>query len=236
MEHAAVAAPERAPGTHSLVTALIAAVVGAAAASFAVIADDAARGVVAHPAAFAAFLAATIALQLNVIVVPEDGSVSFASIGMLGAAFALGAGPAMLVAAAAGIARSVSARGRVDRGMFDVATLALATATAAATHDVVRALDRQPNDHFAPSIFAAALFFVVNAGLVSLAMGLFEGESAFQIWKRRFRWMTPWALASGPFAAVAVVVYEQIGWVGIVGMALAPWALTSPVRHRAGRK
>jgi hypothetical protein len=117
--------------------------------------------------------------------------------------------------------------------MFDVATLALAAAAAAATHDVVGVLDRQPNDHFAPSIFAAAVFFVVNVGLVSLAMGLSEGESAFQIWKRRFRWLTPWALASGPFAALTVILYEQIGWVGIVGMAVAPWALTSPVRHRA---
>jgi hypothetical protein len=42
--------------------------------------------------------------------------------------------------------------------------------------------------------------------------------------------MTPWALLSGPFAAVLLVVYEQVGWIGIVAAAVAPLALTTPAR------
>jgi hypothetical protein len=151
---------------------------------------------------------------------------------MLGTVFALGTGAGMLVAAAAGIARFAASRGRPDRAIFDVCALALASATAGATFHVVTALDQQPNDRFAPSIFAAATYYVVNVGLVSIAMGLSERESPFQVWKRRFRWMTPWALVAGPFAAVVVVVWEQIGAIGIVALAIAPWALTSPVRKR----
>jgi hypothetical protein len=222
---------EPAQRSQSAVTALIVGVVVAALALFAVFAVEVAHAVVHRPAAFFGFLGVTVVLQLKVIEVPEEGAVSFASIGMFCAAFELGVGPAMLVAAAAASVRWLSSRGRLDRALFDVSTLALASATAAATHSLVGRLDDQPNDHFAPSIFAAALYFVVNVGLVSLAMGLSEGERPFQIWKRRFRWMTPWALMAGPFAAVLLVVYERVGFVGIVAAAVAPLALATPARR-----
>jgi hypothetical protein len=234
MTHIGPAAPAAAAATDSRggVAALIAGVAAAAAASLAAVATPAAGAIADHPTAFVGFLVATIVLQMKVIEVPEEGAVSFASIGMLGTAFALGTGPAMLVAAAAGIARFVAARGRLDRAIFDVAALALATAAGAGTFLLVGAFDQQPDDRFGPSLFAAAAYFVVNVGLVSIAMGMSEGQSPFQIWKRRFRWMTPWAIAAGPFAAVVVVVWERIGVLGIVALAVAPWALLSPVRKR----
>jgi hypothetical protein len=216
--------------SQSAVTALIAGVVVTALALFAVFAADAAQAVVHRPTAFFGFLGATVVLQLKVIEVPEEGAVSFASIGLLCVAFELGAGPAMLVAAVAATVRWITSRGRLDRALFDIATLALASAAAAGTHAGIGRLDHQPNDHLGPSLFAAALFFVDNVGLVSVAMGLSEGDRPFQIWKRRFRWMTPWALLSGPFAAVLLVVYERVGLVGIVAVAVAPLALTMPAR------
>jgi hypothetical protein len=234
MTHIGPAAPAAAadPDSRGGVAALIAGVAAAAAATFAAVAIPAAHAIGDHPTGFAGFLIATVVLQMKVIDVPEEGAVSFASIGMLGTAFALGTGPAILVAAAAGIARFVAARGRLDRAIFDVGALALASATAAGTFQLVAALDQQADDRFGPSLFAAAAYFIVNVGLVSIAMGMSEGDSPFQIWKRRFRWMTPWALAAGPFAAVVVVAWEQIGVVGIVALAVAPWALMSPVRKR----
>ena len=163
---------------------------------------------------------------------PEEGAVSFASIGMLGTAFALGTGPAMAIAAVSAFARFARVRGPLDRTIFDAGALALASAAAAGTFHAVGVLDAQPHDRFGPSIFAAAAFFVVNVGLVSLAMGLSESRSPFRIWQRRFRWMTPWALAAGPFAAVAVVVWDEVGAVGIVALAIAPLALVLPASRR----
>jgi hypothetical protein len=229
VEHA-----ESPPRSQSSVTGLIAGVVAATLALFGLFATDAAHAVVHRPAAFFGFLGVTVVLQLKVIEVPEEGAVSFASIGMFCAAFELGIAPAMLVAAAAAAIRWVSSRGRFDRALFDISSLALASAAAAATHDAVCRIDNHPNDHLAPSLFAAAAFFVVNVGLVSVAMGLSENERPFQIWKRRFRWMTPWALMSGPFAAVLLIVYERVGFVGIVAAAIAPLALTTPARRGPG--
>jgi hypothetical protein len=232
--HIGPAAPAAAadPDSKGGVAALIAAVAAAAAATCAAVAVPAAESIADHPTTFVGFLIATVVLQTNVIDVPEEGAVSFASIGMLGTAFALGTGPAILVAAAAGVARFAASRGRLDRAIFDVGALALASAAASGTFILVGALDTQADDRFGPSLFAAVAYFVVNVGLVSIAMGLSENASPFQIWKRRFRWMTPWALAAGPFAAVVVVAWERIGFVGIIALAVAPWALTSPVRKR----
>jgi hypothetical protein len=225
---------ESPPRSQTAASALIVGVGLTALAVFGVFATSAADAAVHRPGAFFGFLAVTIVLQLKVIEVPEEGAVSFASIGMFLAAFALGVGPAMLVAAVAASVRWIASRGRIDRAVFDVATLALASAAAAGTHALVVRIDSRPDDHLAPSLFAAAVFFVVNVGLVSVAMGVSEGERPFQIWKRRFRWMTPWALMAGPFAAVLLVVYERVGWVGIVAAAVVPLALTTPARRGPG--
>lgn len=220
------------PNTQAWLNPLIVAVAVTAAAVFAFAAAHAAGAVADHPIEFTVFLVTTIVLQLKVIQVPEEGAVSFASVGMMAAAFGLGAGAAMLVAAVSALVRFVAARGRIDRAIFDISTLALSSAAAAGTFAAVAAADQQLNDRFGPSLFAAAAYYIVNVGLVSIAMGLSEGASPFQLWKRRFRWMTPWALAAGPVAALVVVAYEQVGIVGVVGIAIAPWALTAPV----GRK
>ena len=232
MQHGNAAAEAvEAPNNHAAVAALIAGAAAAAGAILAVFAPSTGHAVTQHPLAFVGFLAAAAFLQLRVIQVPEQGTVSFASTGMLAAAFALGIGPGMCVAATAGAVRFVAARGRLDRAIFDVANLSLATATAAATYHVVGVLDQQPGDRFGPSLFAATFFFLVNVGLLSVAMGLTEGESPWTVCRRRLLWTAPWALAAGPFAAVMVVVYEQIGFLGIVALAIAPGALVAPVRR-----
>ena len=213
----------------AVVTALIAAVAAAASAILAVYATATWHAVTTHPVAFVGFLGTAALLQLKVIEVPDEGAVSFANVGMLGAAFELGTGPAMVVGAVAALMRFAAARGRLDRAIFDAATLALASATATATYHAAQALDTHPNDRFGPSVFAAAVFYLVNVGLLSTAMGLSDGVSPFQIWKQRFRWLAPFTLAAGPYAAVTVVVYKSIGITGILAMAIAPAALVAPV-------
>ena len=228
-EHGAVAV--EVPPTDSLVVTLIAAAACAAGVVFAVYAGGFWDSLRSEPLALVAFLAAGGFLQLRVIEVPDQGAVSFASVAMLGAAFALGTGAGMAVAIAAAVVRLAASRGRVDRALFDAANLALSTATAAATFHVVHAIDQQPNDRFGPSFFAAAVFYVVNVGLLSAAMGLAEGRSARRILRERFLWLAPWMLAAGPFASVMVVVYDRIGVLGIVALAIAPGVLVTPVRQ-----
>jgi hypothetical protein len=183
--------------------ALIAGVAATAGAILAVYAPAAGHAIAARPVEFLGFLAAGTLLQLRTVKVPEQGSVSFASIGMMGAAFSLGIGAGMVVGAAA----------------------------AAAFH-AAAALDARPDDRFGPSVFAGLFFYLVNTGLLATAMGLDEWRSPWEVWKERLRWLAPYALASGAYAELAVVVYDEIGVVGIVALAIAPAALVTPIRRR----
>ncbi|HEY6016315.1 MAG TPA: hypothetical protein VIU16_05980 [Gaiellaceae bacterium] len=228
----AAPAPAEAVAHDGLVAALLAGTAAAAAAAIAVFAPDAAHAIADHPVEFVGFLAAAAFLQLRVINVPEQGAVSFASIGMLGAAFSLGPGAGALVAVTAAAVRFVSARGRLDRAIFDAGMLALATVAAEGTFHLAHALDTQPDDRFGPSIFAAAVFYVVNTGMLSVAMGMAEERRPFQVWKERLRWLAPYVLAAGAYAELAVVLYDRIGILGIVALAIAPAALVTPVRRR----
>ena len=231
--HATAApAPTEAVAHDGLVAALIAGTAAAAAAVIAVFAPDAARAIADHSVEFLGFVGAAAFLQLRVIEVPEHGAVSFASIGMLGAAFALGPGTGALVAVTAAAVRFASARGRPDRAIFDAGMLALATVTAEGTFHLAKALDSRPDDRFGPAIFAAALFYVVNTGMLSVAMGIAEERSPWQVWKERLRWLAPYTLAAGAYAELAVVLYDRIGILGIVALAIAPAALVTPVRRR----
>lgn len=228
----AASAPAETVAHDGLVAALIAGTAAAAAAAIAVFAPDAARAIADRPVEFVGFLGAAVFLQLRVIKVPEQGAVSFASIGMLGAAFALGPGTGALVAVAAAAVRFVSSRGRIDRAIFDAGMLALATVAAEGTFHLAHALDSQPDDRFGPSIFAAAVFYLVNTGMLSVAMGMAEEQSPWHVWKARLRWLAPYTLAAGAYAELAVVLYDRIGILGIVALAIAPAALVTPVRRR----
>lgn len=216
----------------AVVAALIGGVALAAGAVFATQAAATAHAVAHRPVAFAGLLVAACILQLHVIEVPGEGKVSFSSVAILAAAFYLGAGPGMLVAGTAIAVRVAATRARLDRGLFDVACLALAAAAAEGTFRLAHALDQQADDRFGPSVFAAALFYVVNVGLLSVAMGLAEGERPFRVWKHRFRWLAPWMLAVGPYAELTVALYREAGIVGIAGMVVMPFALVTPIRRR----
>ena len=52
-----------------------------------------------------------------------------------------------------------------------------------------------------PSLLAGAVYCVVNVGLLTLAMSIAEDLQPLAVWRERFRWFTPYYLASGPLAA-----------------------------------
>src|SRR4051794_5290155 len=204
---ARAAVEERTDTAERSCAAVVWIVAAAAAAVFAVVAGDAADAVVARPSAFAGFLAATVVLQLKVIRIPEQGAFSCASIGMLAAGFELGAGAAMAMAVAAAAVRWIQTRGRPERRVLDMAVLALASAAAAGARHVQVLFGGHSADRFAAAVVAAGAFYIVNIGVLSVFMALSAREHPLGIWQRRFRWLTPWALLFGPYAAVFVAAY-----------------------------
>src|SRR4051812_23789512 len=155
---------------------------------------------VERPAAFIAFLALTVLLQLVAVEVYNRGSISFASAGLLAMGFTFGPGAAMASAALMGVINLVARRGRLNRGVFDAAQFTLAAGAGAGLFELFRSDGWNPILRIGPGIAGGAVYTAVNIGLLCLAMSLADGRSMLGVWRERFRWTTPYSLACGPLA------------------------------------
>ena len=214
---------------------LISVVASAAAAITAVVAADAWHELSPHPLSALAFFALTFVLQVTSVEVYNRGSISFAGTGMLALGFEFGVGAAVLAAVIMGFVNLVRRRGKLNRGVFDMAQWALAAAAGAALWDGVGASERSSSARLAVSIGAAAAFMVVNIGLLSVAMGLAEGVSALHVWRERFRWFTPYNLASGPLAFAVTLAYERMSMAGLLAFALPPVGMMISIKQYVSR-
>ncbi len=187
------------------------------------------------PGAFAGFLALTICLQVTSVEVYKRGSISFAGTGLLALGFTFGPGAAMAAAALMGVVNLVRRRGKLNRGVFDMAQFTLAAGAGAALYQAVGAPGMSPLWRVGPAVAAAGMYMVVNIGLVTIAMSLAEGVGAYSVWKERFRWFTPYHLASGPLALAITLSYEKMGVSGLLAFALPPVMMMVSIRQYVSR-
>jgi hypothetical protein len=215
--------------------AFIALVGAAAAATAALTAPGLARAASHHPAALAAFAAFALALQLAGARSSRRASISVSGVGMLAAGFALGVGAGLATAVLCALAHAVRTRGRVDRAFFNAASFALATAGATAAYELAAQGTQAPLARVAAAGGAGALFWAINIGALSLAIGVSERSSPVAIWVGRFRWLTVHYWAFGPLALATAAAYGRLGVGGLVVVALAPGSLGLSVRRYVDR-
>jgi hypothetical protein len=77
-----------------------------------------------------AFLIASVLLQLLGLKLPGRGTLSVSAVGLVGAAIALGTGPAMAIGIVTALAQWGRSRGLAHRALFDAANLALSAGAA----------------------------------------------------------------------------------------------------------
>ena len=184
-----------------------------------------------QPVAFVSFALLTVGLTFTSVEIYGRGAVSFAGCGLLATGFALGAAPTLLFAIMVAAINLGRRRGRLYRAAFDAGTLALAGATAALVYHSLASGSVGDLIGFVVSLPAAVAFLTVNLGLLSTAMGLSEGVNPFAVWHERFRWLTPYYLASGPLAFAMALAYDRIGFVGLAAFALPPAFMMISVRQ-----
>ncbi len=174
-------------------------------------------------------LGVTLVLQAFSVRVSSQGSISVSSLGVLAAAFLLGAGPAMVIAVVAAVVQWVRRRGLLHRAVFDASNFSLSAAVAAAVFAVLTSGSPESRQVLAAAV-AGAAYCLVNTGLLCTAMGVSEGSSPLAVWRERFQWATPHYLAAGPLAFASALLY---GSVGVLAFALfaAPYALAL-IAHR----
>lgn len=214
---------------------LISLVTAAAAAALAATAPEIWDEIGERPWALLAFLGLTLVLQLIAVEVYNRGSFSFGGVGLLALGFMFGSGWAMAAGAIMGIVNLIARRGRLNRGVFDAAQFALAAGAGTAFYQALGGETLPTSVRFLVSVGSAALYMVVNAGLLSLAISLAEGESQLDVWRERFEWLTPYYLAAGPMALALVIAYDKVGVMGLVAFTLPPVMMMVSTRQYVTR-
>jgi HD domain len=217
------------------VSLLIGAVAAGAAAALVVMAPDLADIALQQPGALVSFGLLALGLALVSVEVYGRGSFSFAGCGLLAIGIGLGPGPAALAGIAVCAVTFALRRGKLHRVIFNAGTMSLAAVTAAVVDDVLEPVFDAPVISLIPSIAAAAAFLFVNIGLLTTAMSLSERSNGLAIWRERFRWLTPYYLASGPLAYALVVSYDKMGVAGLAAFAVPPAFMMFSVRQYLAR-
>jgi len=167
-------------------------------------------------------LVALIAIGQALAVEMEDSSISVTAVGAIAGAALFGPRIALPVALIAALVDWGSRRTPLYQMLFNVGTLTLATLAAVATYELVDGLPIDPREAtVVPAALAAGgVYFLVNTGLLAIALA-FESEQAWwQVWRDRFSWMTGHYLVYGSVAGAMVLAYDEVGAYGLLVFAL----------------
>ena len=212
------------------VAGVVAVVVAAAAAAVAATLPATVDAVRERPETTGAVLALTLGLQLLTLRLPARGSIGFASLGLVLAGIVLGAGPAMVIGAVAGLAHWARTRGLFHRALFDAGNMALAAGAAAGLYELVRDTTPSGFAEFAAATAASAVYIGINHALLCTAMAVSESRSPRAVWLERFHWARYYFLGFGPVAGTLTIGDDHLRAGLLVALAIS-FALLLRMRH-----
>ncbi|MFL5963375.1 MAG: diguanylate cyclase [Gaiellaceae bacterium] len=158
--------------------------------------------------------------QVLSLEVEETGSISVSAVGALAAAAIIGPRAAIALAITMSAVEWSARRAVFHQLLFNVGALSLASLAAAAVFSLHIAGSVGTGIFVASGLLAGLAYFVVNMGLVSLAVGIEGGESPRRVWTERFAWLAPHYAVYGFIAAAVYEAYKPIGPWAIVVFAL----------------
>src|SRR3954463_1688057 len=158
--------------------------------------------------------------QVLSLEVEETGSISVSAVGALAAAAIIGPRAALVLAITMSAVEWSARRAVFHQLLFNVGALSFASLGAAAIFSV--RLDGRVGTgiYVAGGLLAGLVYFVVNMGLVSIAVGVEGRENPLRVFKERFGWLAPHYAVYGFVAAVIYEAYKPIGAGAIVVFAL----------------
>jgi diguanylate cyclase (GGDEF)-like protein/putative nucleotidyltransferase with HDIG domain len=152
--------------------------------------------------------------------VEETGSISVSAVGALTAAAIIGPRAALPLALTMSAVEWSARRAVFHQLLFNVGALSLASLGATAIFSIHIGGRIGTGIFVASGLIAGLVYFAINMGLVSLAVGLEGRESPRRVWSERFAWLLPHYAVYGFIAAVIYEAYQPIGAWAIVVFAL----------------
>jgi putative nucleotidyltransferase with HDIG domain len=125
----------------------------------------------------------------------------------------------------------------LDKASFNFGNLTLAVWVSGTLFFQVSGIDRMlggnapPAKLIVPLALLGAAYFVVNTGLLAIAIGIQSGTSAAVVWQRHFGSLAPGYAASASLALLLVVALQQVHFAAFA--LLAPLLLLIYFTHRS---
>jgi diguanylate cyclase (GGDEF)-like protein/putative nucleotidyltransferase with HDIG domain len=152
--------------------------------------------------------------------VEETGSISVSAVGALMAAAIIGPRAALPLAITMSAVAWSARRASFHHNLFNVGIISLATLAATGVFAFHFDGPIGTAAFVASGLAAGGAFFLVNTGLLSIAVGLEGRENFYVVWRERFAWLTPHYVTYGFIAAVVYEAYDSIHAWAIVVFAL----------------
>ncbi|MHB8059333.1 MAG: diguanylate cyclase [Gaiellaceae bacterium] len=157
-------------------------------------------------------LVALIAIGQVLAIETDDSSISVTAVGAIAGASLFGARIAFAAALVAALVDWGARRSPLHQPLFNVGALTLSTLGAVGAFSLAIKLPLGSHDiRVIPAALAAAgVYFVLNTGLLALALSLESEQNWWTLWRDRFSWMTGHYLVYGAVAAAMVIGYNSM--------------------------
>jgi diguanylate cyclase (GGDEF)-like protein/putative nucleotidyltransferase with HDIG domain len=143
--------------------------------------------------------------------VERVGTISLSAVGALAAAAIIGPRAALALAVTMSAVEWSARRSLFHESLFNTGLLSLASLAAAGIFSIHPAGTVGTALYLGASLLAGLAYFVVDTGLLSLALGVADHENPLIAWRERFRWLTLHYLVYGFIAGVIAEAYRPIG-------------------------
>jgi diguanylate cyclase (GGDEF)-like protein/putative nucleotidyltransferase with HDIG domain len=181
------------------------AVLGAAAGAFALVTGG------SHDVVGLIAIVALVGLGQALALEVDTGSISLSAVGALAGAALFGTRAALPLAVTIAVVEWSSRRPALRHVAFDVGALSFASLTAAGLFRAASSFGYHEVAVATVGLVAGAAYFVVNMGLVSLALAVEGHERWWHVWRERFAWLLPHYVVYGFVGGVMAIAYDAAG-------------------------
>jgi diguanylate cyclase (GGDEF)-like protein/putative nucleotidyltransferase with HDIG domain len=151
--------------------------------------------------------------QALAIEVDDGGSISVSAVGSLAGAALFGPRAALVLAATTVVVEWSARRSEIHRVLFNIGALSLSSLAAAGVFTAGLGFEGTSGEFFtaAAGLCAGLAYFVVNTGLLSVAIAMEGHERVWRVWHERFAWLAPHWIVYGFVGGVMAIAYHAAG-------------------------
>ncbi len=150
----------------------------------------------------------------------DDGSISVSAVGTIAGVALFDVRVALLLALTTSVVEWSARRSALHQVLFNIGGLSLAGLAAGGVFALSRELSPRQFAFDLAGIAAGGVFFLINTGLLAVALAFEGNEDWLAAWRERFTWLVPYYLVYGLVGALIAVAYHAIGVEALLVFAL----------------